>query len=670
MTSSRGKAAAEQEMGRLSSRVPQMAGPQDADGGALSALQRLTHHPHWMLVWMCWAGAVQGVVVNGFVNTSITSIERRFGLSSTTTGLLGGVYDITCLFVVVPFSYFGSKPSASKPRWLATGLFVLGLGSFVFLLPHFLAGPYEVLHGVSAEDSRVHLCGSSVASDPSCGEESGSGSLSNYKYVFFLGQVLHGLGAAHLYTLGTAFIDESVSATTSPLYVGIFFSMAVVGPAFGYGLGGVFLQNYVDVGVDPELLGITPSSQRWVGAWWIGFIISGSLAVLVSIPIFMTPAVIPRKKEKQEKNSSGAVVEDDIAGAEVAGAHAFDTFEGFVPSARALLTNAPYLALSVAESTEGFVMAGIASFMPKIIERQFSMSSSSAAMLVGAIAIPAGGGGTFLGGWLIKRFRMGQRAVLRLCLGLAVACIAFTFGFAMYCPNTFFAGINFPYDDGYPNSSALTSSCNVGCRCEDVAFNPVCVANGVMYFSACHAGCSSGQILNGSQVYGDCGCVSGKSLLPGLAPQQAAADSCASDCGLLVPFGALMMVFVFITFLVSMPNVSATLRSVNPKDRGLALAIQNIMLRILGSIPGSVLFGVVIDQACVLLRSSCGEDGACAAYDNKLMNWYLLGLMLSAKVVSALAFLVALRTHKPPPDARPGPPPSVGGSDNFALDPS
>lgn len=59
-------------------------------------------------------------------------------------GMIAGFYDIACVIVSVPISYMGSRPTASKPRWVGLGLVIMGLGSFVFLLPHFLVGFYEI----------------------------------------------------------------------------------------------------------------------------------------------------------------------------------------------------------------------------------------------------------------------------------------------------------------------------------------------------------------------------------------------------------------------------------------------------------------------------------------------------------------------------------------------
>ena len=47
-----------------------------------------------------------GFVINGLVNVVITSIERRFGLQSTQTGLIASSYDIGIYFNVCTLCFF------------------------------------------------------------------------------------------------------------------------------------------------------------------------------------------------------------------------------------------------------------------------------------------------------------------------------------------------------------------------------------------------------------------------------------------------------------------------------------------------------------------------------------------------------------------------------------
>lgn len=84
-----------------------------------------------------------GLLVNGCINVVITTIERRFGLRSSQTGLVASGYDIASFLCLVPVTYFGGRPGASKPRWIGGGMALMGLGALVFALPHFLVSQYR-----------------------------------------------------------------------------------------------------------------------------------------------------------------------------------------------------------------------------------------------------------------------------------------------------------------------------------------------------------------------------------------------------------------------------------------------------------------------------------------------------------------------------------------------
>lgn len=61
---------------------------------------------------------LSGMVVNGFINVVITTIERRFGFRSSQTGLIAGGYDIASFLLLVPVSYLGGRSKSSKPRFV------------------------------------------------------------------------------------------------------------------------------------------------------------------------------------------------------------------------------------------------------------------------------------------------------------------------------------------------------------------------------------------------------------------------------------------------------------------------------------------------------------------------------------------------------------------------
>ncbi len=89
-------------------------------------------------------------------------------------------------------------------------------------------------------------------------------------------------------------------------------------------------------------------------------------------------------------------------------------------------------------------------------------------------------------------------------------------------------------------------------------------------------------------------------------------------------------------------------------QRSLSLGIQTILLRALGTVPGPVAFGLVMDTNCLLWRNdprvrssdgddSCGDSGqlstgSCLLYDNVSMSLYVLIIVLVWRLGGALFF--------------------------------
>ena len=72
-------------------------------------------------------------------------------------------------------------------------------------------------------------------------------------------------------------------------------SARVVGPTFGYMLGSACLSIYVDPGHAPT--GITEKHQRWLGAWWIGFVVIASLLMVFAPWLTLFPGRFQGKDE-------------------------------------------------------------------------------------------------------------------------------------------------------------------------------------------------------------------------------------------------------------------------------------------------------------------------------------------------------------------------------------
>ncbi|VDP14814.1 unnamed protein product [Soboliphyme baturini] len=77
-----------------------------------------------------------------------------------------------------------------------------------------------------------------------------------------------------------------------------------------------------------------------------------------------------------------------------------------------------------------------------------------------------------------------------------------------------------------------------------------------------------------------------------------------------------MFVGLFIGNIFFMTTVMVVLRSVCIEQRSLALSFATFLTNIIGFIPSPVIFGSIIDTACVAWYSLCQENGNCLLYDN------------------------------------------------------
>ena len=141
-------------------------------------------------------------------------------------------------------------------------------------------------------------------------------------------------------------------------------------------------------------------------------------------------------------------------------------------------------------------------------------------------------------------------------------------------------------------------------------YQPVC-GNGVQFYNPCYAGC---RALD-QGVFTNCSCLPPfpTTVSPSLI---AIPGPCPASCPLLPIFLASLFLTMFVTFLANMPTLTATLRCVDPNARypithvtiilkittnmirSLALGIQWLVIRLLGTIPGPVAMGKLFDLAC------------------------------------------------------------------------
>ena len=168
----------------------------------------------WFLIFMCYGNMFQSMLVNGLMGVVVSTLEKRFDLSSSQSSFIVSAYEIATIPVLIVVSYIGEK--GHRPRWIAATLFLLGLAGFVFAIPHFTTPVYDP-RGASRGDD--NLC-RDRSNETQCQTDPSDSSLSGYLGVFIVARLLMGVGATPLYTMGVTYMDDIVKRDSFSMYVG------------------------------------------------------------------------------------------------------------------------------------------------------------------------------------------------------------------------------------------------------------------------------------------------------------------------------------------------------------------------------------------------------------------------------------------------------------------
>uniref|UniRef100_A0A8D0FBW6 Solute carrier organic anion transporter family member n=1 Tax=Strix occidentalis caurina TaxID=311401 RepID=A0A8D0FBW6_STROC len=536
------------------------------------------------------------LLVSGYLKSSISTIERRYGLSSQTSGLLASFNEVGNTLLIVFISYFGSR--VHRPRFIGCGAILVSLAAFLMSLPHFITGPYEYDQSIvnnSWMQTGVRWSWGNL-SDAGCTPHAAR---ENHEVllVMFIAQALLGIGGVPIQPFGISYIDDFASERNSPLYLGILFSVTVIGPGVGFMLGSTMLRFYVDI---DKVTGVqlTNKDPRWVGAWWLGFLVAASLVALSAVPYFFFPREMP--KEVREV------------------LQVFPLFLSDFPLVLLRNLRHPvFLLVVLAQVNLSAMVAGLATFMGKFLERQFSLTASLANMIIGAVNIPGAMVGIVVGGAILKRFQMSLKQCSAMCVLGMFLCLLLAFPLLFLgCPTQEVAGVTYSESSEFGHHAL---ECNLQCNCPEKAYNPICGSNMIEYISPCSAGCrmiSLWIFLSSLQNYTNCSCISKNGLVGSAKP-----GTCGTSCShFFLPFVVLSCLAGILASTSHTPSFMLIL-SIQPEDKSFAVGIQFMLLRVLAWMPGPVLYGSAIDTTCILWEKKCDRKAACRYYDNNLFRW-------------------------------------------------
>lgn len=622
-----------------------------------------------------------------YFNGTITTIEKRYKIPSKNTGIITVGNDISQLFVSAVLSYYAGK--GHRPRWIGFGLLTIVIFCLMNALPHVLYGPGEdalrltleyggiqdlnATEAVITKERTKSLCKfKSNGTGTEC--ENVEGNFAP-QVVLFIAQFISGIGGSLYHTLGVSYMDDNTKRSKTPALLSLSYFMRMLGPAMGYALASFCLRMYISPTLTPI---VTNNDPRWLGAWWLGWIILGITLFVSSIFLTMFPKELPRaaarrmlKKEKQKKNNKD--LKDVPEESELPA-----SFKDMIKTFKKLITNATLMCNNFASIFYFFGYMPYWIFTPKYIEIQYRQSAATSSLVTGTVALAFSAIGILLSGFVISKYKPRARymAAWNVAVGLfsVLGMISYSF---LGCPgNEKSMVINLPESNGV---GALSPTCNSQCQCDYVRYSPICGEDGNTYISPCHAGCKQQRISgDGKKVFYDCACIT--STLNATTPTpiferlttlsdntynasftlpealttpspevtqlpfagKAIPGACPVNCfKQFVMFLSVMCFLKFIGATGRASNFLVSVRCVPEKDKTVAMGFGLMMMSLLAFIPSPIFFGWVLDKLCLVWGKTCTSKGNCWLYDAQALR-YNMNIIASSFVFIGTIFDVGV----------------------------
>ncbi|RWS13552.1 Solute carrier organic anion transporter family member 1C1-like protein [Dinothrombium tinctorium] len=646
------------------------------------------------LVTFCLTSVLQGMYHTYFVSV-LTTIEKLYQIQSKTTGIIMSATEIGQIGGALVLTYYGGR--GHRPKWIAYSILLFAVASILSSSPHLLYGSeHHFNHRVSLSDKEddklsisfkhlrnklcfkpnntivdfLHLVTSNysisehINSNTSANEnlssftqeissknndcDNSDGLVTQTKVtytalpIFFISRLLIGLGATAVNTLGIPYIDDNVAPKESPLYFGIMIGVRILGPVFGFLLGAVCTNIYVNFPFE-QPINVKPSDPQWVGCWWLGLDIVGLSLLLTSIIMVAFPRKLPKPDpssycHKQQQNYkqpliNGLFSNKKSKAAKIVNQSVKDgkpNLKDFPATVKRLLKNKVLLLRTASSVLHILPVAGVYTFLPKFLESQFQLTASETSAICAIFGILVMGVGIFASGIFMRKYNPSPRFVAQ---WIAISALLYSLGMVILmflgCPLNNIVGLN--------ASNNENIHCDKSCSCSKGDYSPICVNENVTYISPCLAGCSGLASINETFLFSNCKCLAENAI--------ARNGPCSLNCGNLVWYILIFSIFVLVHSTSEVGSMLLTLRCVEPQDKAMALGLISFAIGLFGNVPCPIIYGAFVDSACLFWEHSCGKAGACRVYDPSKFRLVFHGLtaflMFIAFIVDSLVWYKA-----------------------------
>lgn len=189
-------------------------------------LSRKLHDIRIFVIVVCFY-ILAFVMVEMYIMAVLTTMEKRFGFRSRSSGALMSAKEVAYVCFVTFSSHFGNK--WHRPRFLSIMAILGAAGSFISALPHFLYdSPFHVLRNTSGiiqkETELVCLPNNSQTNykNNSEGCDDSVASHNEGAYVLFqVSNVLIGIAMSPMIALTTTYVDDAAGPRNTAFYFGM-----------------------------------------------------------------------------------------------------------------------------------------------------------------------------------------------------------------------------------------------------------------------------------------------------------------------------------------------------------------------------------------------------------------------------------------------------------------
>ncbi|XP_063238716.1 solute carrier organic anion transporter family member 74D-like [Bacillus rossius redtenbacheri] len=654
-------------------------------------------HPPWLqklatprcfLVVYSLMGIVQGIS-SSYSTATLSTLEKRFKIPTQTIGVLKTGNELSQILLCLAVGYLGGR--GSRPRWLAWGVVASAASSYLLGLLHVWYGPGREALALTEEHFDISvfnaslpsqrevplLCQANRTSSEVCQQEhttSGEYSLTPL-ILIFLSEIMFGVGYTTSNMLGQTYMDDHVKKKNTPFLLGVIMSTNMFGPALGFSFSSYCLRLYVDPTLTPV---IQREDPRWIGAWWLGWMLLGSVKLLMALLVAFFPKALPRRDQRSAgahgpreeraltRLGDAQPLTPSASAADLTALKHRGRFDqdSFLQSLLRLLKNKVLICNIIANSALIMGAYGYWLYLVKYTETQYHKSASGASMVAGVTFIVAISLGMMCSGLIMGKFRPGAKVVLSWNIFIGLLHVAGSLSLIFLgCKANGVYGV-----DIFRGTANFQNECNDMCDCQNVKYQPVCYAEkSITFFSPCHIGCKSNYLdTNGSVVYfTNCTCIpdvwfnkssptrtggySASATVSYLdeASVTIANGPCPVDCS------AMLHMYLGILFVIELllgsgrvANVVLNLRCVDEKDKTLAQGLSLLVISVFGLLPTPIIYGALMDTTCLVWDSSCDSKGNCWIYDNNKFRLYFNLMGAGAIAISTLLDIKLLSLAK------------------------